>query len=1238
MLRVKFEGGISTIALLEKIREVINKRIQEKKKNEFTDLVPIDDIENGAEYLKALHWAIKKEKVKNIALAGPYGAGKSSIIDTYLKKHRITRRKALRVSMATFVENKTDKNGNPKKISLEQDEIELGILKQLFYKVNYKKIPQSRYRKLHKINWKRVWGYLVLIFFVFGIVEFIFFPDTFQMIIKKIEVAGGKFGLKGMVSNSIFLAFCVEILAIIARTYRLVLFRFKVNEVKLPAETVLKNSETAAETIFNKNMDEIVYFFEETKYRIVFFEDLDRLEDPSIFIHLRELNTLLNNYDGIKRCIVFVYAIRDDIFTDTDRTKFFEFIIPVIPIINSTNSGEIFLQKLEESEKKGIFHEISQEFILDVSPYVEDMRILQNIYNEFVVYKETIRTDQELKLSDETMMALIIFKNLYPREFAELQMERGVVKQAFEDKQRYISEQCMQWRNEIDEFTQKLEKYHDDCLEQVKELKTAMLGAMVDWQGIPYSIKKNSWDKYPVSKIMGDSFELLQLAELQDVKIEYYTWNSYQSEKSVNNFQEVFKRYYERIKNFQFVQEKGVSSIKGEIEDLKKNAHELSGWSLKKLIEEFGVHNVLSEKVAENKLLVFLLRRGYIDEKYANYINYFKGTSITKEDMNYILAVKNMEKLPYNYNLTKVGMVIQRLQPYEFEQKSIFNFILLEYLLSEENENEKRMILIDQLSDRTVESWEFIDEFIEQTQYKERLIQLLAMRWPDMWNDIVQNISITYERKIFYLQLLIDNVDTKRLFELNDNNKMSGFIEENPDILQQLSSIQDQKVISLIERLGIIFTNVSIENVSEEVLRYVFENQYYELNDTMIRRIVEFENDTMLSGLDTRNYTTIISLGYEPLIKYIQENLKQYVKEIILAPNNTKEDVEQVMDLLERMLENDPEETKICLELVNHEEICVDDISECCGKFDSDFDKDVKILWDELLDKEKVSLKWENIKCYWDRYKITQELLQYIETNSDQLACLKNQCLKKEFAEEFITSAIDDSAFEKLLPQLELEFDIPIETVEKQKVEILIKKKYIPFDIKKYDEIKEVYPDLCPDFILYNQAEYMEVMEKIPMGETLLETLLLSSVLNSSNAEVLLNVFGENYMTTHIAQYLLQIDVKISISVFNTAWTYLLTDEIKNRLMLKYCSILNAPDFEECFSELSKIYPKFGDRSKRHNAEMANTNENKKLADRLKEVGYITSYTEQEKDDFDPVKGTGDKKNIISCWIKMVKM
>ena len=34
------------------------------------------------------------------------------------------------------------------------------------------------------------------------------------------------------------------------------------------------------------------------------------------------------------------------------------------------------------------------------------------------------------------------------------------------------------------------------------------------------------------------------------------------------------------------------------------------------MIEEFGIEEVLPEEVKKNKLLVFLLRRGYIDEDY----------------------------------------------------------------------------------------------------------------------------------------------------------------------------------------------------------------------------------------------------------------------------------------------------------------------------------------------------------------------------------------------------------------------------------------------------------------------------------------------------------------------------------------------------------------------------------------------------------------------------------------------
>ncbi len=86
---------------------VLKYRLRDK----YSDLAPIENISNGKEYLNALHWAIQNKRIKNIALTGPYGSGKSSIINTYLKHHPIIKSKHLRISMATFVESGVGKNG-----------------------------------------------------------------------------------------------------------------------------------------------------------------------------------------------------------------------------------------------------------------------------------------------------------------------------------------------------------------------------------------------------------------------------------------------------------------------------------------------------------------------------------------------------------------------------------------------------------------------------------------------------------------------------------------------------------------------------------------------------------------------------------------------------------------------------------------------------------------------------------------------------------------------------------------------------------------------------------------------------------------------------------------------------------------------------------------------------------------------------------------------------------------------
>ena len=147
--------------------------------------------------------------------------------------------------------------------------------------------------------------------------------------------------------------------------WRFLFSNFKLKVLKLPAGTGIE-SERESDSVFNRNLDEIVYFFEVTKYRIVFFEDLDRLDEPNLFVRLRELNTLLNNSNAIsKKTVVFVYAVRDDLFGKEDRTKFFDFIIPVIPIINTTNSREALLEWVGEIRRNNPYEcEIPEQFIL----------------------------------------------------------------------------------------------------------------------------------------------------------------------------------------------------------------------------------------------------------------------------------------------------------------------------------------------------------------------------------------------------------------------------------------------------------------------------------------------------------------------------------------------------------------------------------------------------------------------------------------------------------------------------------------------------------------------------------------------------------------------------------------------------------------------------------------------------------------------------------------------------------
>lgn len=85
----------------------------------------------------------------------------------------------------------------------------------------------------------------------------------------------------------------------------------------------------------------------------------------------------------------------------------------------------------------------------------------------------------------------------------------------------------------------------------------------------------------------------------------------------------------------------------------------------------------------------------------------------------------------------------------------------------------------------------------------------------------------------------------------------------------------------------------------------------------MISNVVRFVDADRVAHLKTQNYTTVCSLGYHPLLLYIQENCTFYVKNVILREENNLEDENAVVDLIDRIFPD----IALCQKLIEVETI-----------------------------------------------------------------------------------------------------------------------------------------------------------------------------------------------------------------------------------------------------------------------------------------------------------------------------
>lgn len=1056
----------------------------------YKALTPTDSAEQVEEYLEALIWALQQKDIHNIALAGAYGSGKSSIIETFLRREREKKRTivdwlrsrnqrisaiSMKISMAEFEIWKEDA-GKQEKTRRHDDssqtlnEVSEWILKQIFYKVESNEIPQSRYHKLcRRAFWSDYTSVALAIFLIVSLV-FLFVPFTLDRVCALVDWMALGWGLSTVMGALILCLFVALVLAVAIYKWRFLFSNLKLRVLKLPAGTGIE-SERESESIFNRHLDEIVYFFEVTKYRVVFFEDLDRLDEPNLFVRLRELNTLLNNSNAIsKKPVVFVYAVRDDLFGKEDRTKFFDFIIPVIPIINTTNSREVLLEWLrKEQEKDKCCHNISEQFMRDVSPYIADMRILRNICNEFLIYKGTLKKSRNTALTDYKIFAMILFKNLYPQDFAHIQGEQSIIKEVFAGKPLYRSRKETELRQWLD------------------------------------------------------------------------SQRNYASEK--------------------------------EVLSKEKELRDLLHAPLRAMIDEYNI-GLMREKAKNNGLLVFLVCRGYIDEAYADYINYFKGESYPESDRDFIRAVKEQRETEIFYGLHKPLAVIQDLSVEDFGQQEIYNCDLVDALLAHDGEEEKKEALYTRLKFSDKRSWEFLCFYVESGKQSGRLIEALAMRWTNIWVSIEDYRWIFEDQQDLFLARILENVPKKRIGELNVDRVLTDVFERNANILQRLKGVRADCICEALDVLSVQFHHLHIDGVSKVIVDDIFTKNRYVLNVDMVQNVIVHVAPLLAKDFPAKSYTVVRKAGYAPLVDRVHDNLIFYVKEVMLQQERLADDEADVLALLDQLIE----EVDLCQRLIDKENFRVSKLQDCCYGHLQNYEEGVRRIWDTILSTKKLAATWENIYVYWSQFHITQELRIFIEACGDSLRESGTECLDDDFIRAFVNGGFDMSILRILLP--------------------LVREEHINANTVTKDFLEQIFfaPESSPAL-----------------------------------REELLQQYGIGYMTKQIAKSLYSLQLPMTKEIFFAAWNDLNHSE-RLDLMAAYADLLESEDFERCFDDMDEPHHDFVDRTK-HKVRISKTDVNEKIAQRLKNIDYITSFADEPNP---ATKDNSIEETVLVCWVKAI--
>lgn len=796
------------------------------------DLAPIICKEGNEHYAQQLEvYLNRQERVKGIAVTGPYASGKSTFLNTYQYHH--PELKFINISLANFDDEedvgKESQDKNSIQIRPTVERLEHAVLKQLLYRENDGESRGSRFvraslttpSRLHTIASTctvAIWVATLLFAKVYGTEKAL---DWTQINLALFAEPTLLFCW--------FAAFMVAVPTLLLADLLRHVRQLRVSKLN-PLSGDIELQGKGHDSVFNLYLEDVLTYFSHSKVDVVIFEDLDRFECHRIFERLRELNKVLNDSNVVSQHVRFIYALSDDVFKGADRTKFFDAIVPILPVVAGANAYPQFKQLLTKAGVTAIGNTIRwDELCRTITLYIQEMRLLKSIVAEFLLYRKVLELNDNLD-SEAKLLAFIAYKNLHSDDFALCQEGKGILVKQIQKKKAFIAQKHHIIEDQISDLRQEENDVEREHLSNQRELAELMLYKLnnpelfgldasyhpfVSIEGIYLSCVEN-----PVDSVASLFKTASEKPQHQNAIIIVNSGARHGSARKISNILDlVMPDYQARIERLKNKNIEVRQTRQKKLKQLQQEQQTLSLLSLAQCLKQLPSHEIAAS-LKDKPMLHALLITGFIDEDYGFYLSAHVEGHLTKQDMDLLRALKGLTAFDQNYKSSNYKEMIKFMNGEACASTASYNLGLIEYL--SESSNSVAAPLLTKIIQHQFKDHSDGIERLAQQVWSKQCFKNLVLNWPNVITILSNNQTLASREKA---ELLIKILLTAGEVRKDDSAFIQSIIGDRDDSLEIVADSDNaSNALSLLAdarvKLEAVNTLPSLYVVTREALKY----------------------------------------------------------------------------------------------------------------------------------------------------------------------------------------------------------------------------------------------------------------------------------------------------------------------------------------------------------------------------------------------------------------------------------